>query len=257
MKTLALINEVKDIKDILANSIKLLKDETLEVLFVHEEELFDLPDLFKPDFEPDFEKDDTIDKDAIKKEILKQLNGLKFSKDVAIFVKISDSVSQASALLKEQKSIIVTKLNDATIALQDSKYTVFYASSQDSYKNIAINIKLDSDTQECIDFAKENFKDANITLVYDYINYVDITAVSVDPLLAPEFDPTLNTEVIEAQKNIFKDLAKKTGYDGVFLEDFSEESALSEYINDNGVDLLISCERDIDIKKINSAIVLI
>ena len=252
MKTLALINEVKDVKDILTNAIKLLKDETLEVLFVHEEELFDLPDLFKPDFE----KDDTIDKDAIKKEILKQLNELKFNKDVAIFVKISDTASQASALLKEQKAIIVTKLNDATINLQDSKYTIFYASSQETYKNIAINIKLDSDTQECIDFAKENFKDAKITLVYDYINYIDITAVGVDPLLAPEFDPTINAEVVEAQKNIFKDFIKKAGFNGVFLEDFSQESALSEYVNDNGVDLLISCERDIDIKKINSAIVL-
>ena len=249
MTTLALINDTKDIKDILKEALKFVQKSTLIALFVHEEKLFSIDEIFKLE-------DNSLDKEAVEKEIKSALEDLKYEGKVAVFVKIDDSKDRVEDILKDIEALVVTKLNDATIELSDTKYKIFYTKADRVYKKIAINIDLNQDSKKCIDFAKEYFKNAAFTLVYDYINYIDLSYVGADPMLAPAVDPTINVEILEAKKREFEEFKKEVGLDGVFLEDFANDDELIEYINGNNFDLMITCNRDLELEKFSSSIIL-
>lgn len=242
MKTLALINETKDIKEVLAEAIKYNR-AVLEVLFVHEEEFFDLPELFRPEFE----QDENINKEAIKKEILATLNELKYQKDVAIFVYINDTYSRVESLVKDSDTLIVAKYNSSTEKLLDSKYRVmFLKNSKHDYQKVLVELALDGEDTQRIDFAKEMFPNSNLTLTYDYNHFVAVDMVTIDPMMGISNDPYLDEELKEENKKTFNQILKDTGLDGVFLEDAGEAESLIEYINSE-VNLAILKQRDNDI----------
>jgi len=242
MKTLALINETKDIKEVLREAIK-YNDAVLEVLFVHEEELFDLPDLFRPEFE----QDENIDKNAIKKEILSTLNELNYKDEAAIFVYINDTYSRVETIIKDNKTLIVTKYNSATKELADTKHKIlFLRNSKHNYQKVLVELALDGDDKQRIDFAKELFPNANLTLVYDYNHFVSVDMVTIDPMMGISNDPYLDEELKEENKKSFNRIVEDSGLNGIFLEDVGEAESLIEYIN-NEADLAIINERDSDI----------
>ena len=242
MRTLALINETKDIKEVLAEAIKYNR-AVLEVLFVHEEELFDLPELFKPEFE----QDEIIDKEAIKKEILATLNELRYQEDVAIFVYINDTYSRVESLLKGSDALIVTKYNTPTKELLDSKYRVlFLKNSKHDYQKVLIELALDGEDEQRIEFAKELFPDKELILAYDYNHFIAINTLTVDPTVGLGYDPLLDETLREENKKAFEKILKDTGLNGVFLEDVGEADSLIKYINSE-VDLAILKQRDNDI----------
>ena len=242
MKTLALVNEAKDIKGILVEAIK-YNNATLEVLFVHEEELFDLPDLFKPEFE----QDENIDKKAIKKEIIATLNELKYNEDTAIFIYINDTFSRVENLLKDNKTLIVTKYNSATRELLDSEYkTLFLKESEHNYRKVLVELALDGEDKQRVDFAKELFPNANLTLAYNYNHLIAVDMLTIDPMIGINSDPYLDEELKEENRKTFNKILKDTGLNGVFLEDVGEAESLIEYIN-NEADLAILKQRDSDL----------
>ena len=236
MKTLAVINEIEDIRNILQKSIEFAKDDILEILFVHEEELFELPDLFRPDYL----EDDNIDKDAIKKSIKTILKDLSYNKDVAIFVYINDTISRVEALLRGVSSFIVTKYNDATKGLADTQFKVLFLKEfAKIYKHIALNVELSDKDDELIGFAKRHFRDATIELIYNYIHITSADLMTIDPLIGISNDPFLDEELKDAHKDRFNTLLKKHQLNGIFLEDIENEEELIEYINKNSFDLAI------------------
>lgn len=242
MKTLALINETKNIKEVLAEAIK-YNGDVLEVLFVHEEEFFDLPDLFKPEFE----QDENIDKNSIKKEILATLNELKYQENAAIFVYINDTYSRVESLVKDNDTLIVTKYNSATEELLDSKYKVlFLKDTKHDYQEVLVELALDGEDTQRIDFAKELFPNSNLTLIYDYNHFVTVNMYVVDPMMGLDNDPYLDEVLENENKKTFNQILKDTGLDGVFLEDAGEEDNLILYIN-NKTNLAILKQRDSDI----------
>ncbi len=236
MKTLAVINEIKDIHEVLKKAVGFAKEGVLEVLFVHEEGLFDLPDLFKPEFM----EDESIDKEAVKKEIKKVLKELKYPKECAVFVYINDTASHVETLLKESKALIVTKYNTSTQKLAESSYDLLYLKepAKESYKNIAIVANLTPKDSQLIEFAKSNFKDANLTLIYDYIYMIDMNLIAVDPLAGIDADPYLDEELKEASKKRFDSLTEGANLKGVFLEGVDKEN-ITDFINENRFDLTI------------------
>ena len=242
MKTLALINETKDIKEVLAEAIKYNR-AVLEVLFVHEEEFFDLPELFRPEFE----QDENIDKEAIKKEILATLNELKYQKDVAVFVYINDTYSRVESLIRDSDTLIVAKYNSSTEKLLDSKYRVlFLKNSKQDYQKVLVELALDGEDTQRIDFAKELFPNSNLTLIYDYNHFVTVNMYVVDPMMGLDNDPYLDEVLENENKKTFNQILKDTGLDGVFLEDAGEADNLVLYIN-NKADLAILKQRESDI----------
>ncbi len=242
MKTLALINETKNIKEILAEAIK-YNDTVLEVLFVHEEDFFDLPDLFRPEFE----QDENIDKESIKKEILQSLNDLNYKQDVAVFIYINDTFSRVESLVKDNKTLIVTKYNSATKELIDSEQKIlFLKNPKHSYQEVSVELALDGEDMKRINFAKELFPNTNLTLIYDYNHFVTVNMSAVDPMMGLDNDPYLDEVLENENKKTFNQIVKDTGLDGVFLEDAGEADSLILHIN-NKADLAILKQRDDDI----------
>jgi len=243
MKTLALINKIDDIKDILSKAVEICKNDILEVMYVHEEEHFDLLDIFKLD------EDESINKDAIKKQIQEVLKELKYTKDVAILIYVNDTYSHVEATQKKVNPLIVTKLNEATEKLIESDFKILYLkNTSKEYKNIAIVVNLDDSDSRNIDFVLENFKDAKITLIYDYVHIVSLETIDMDPLIGAGYDPVVDEIVTSAKKHAFEELKNSYRLEGVFLEDFSIPDNLLFYLNENkNLDLLVSSYRDIDV----------
>ena len=242
MKTLALINETKDIQEVLAEATK-YSNTVLEVLFVHEEEFFDLPDLFKPEFE----QDENIDKSSIKKEILATLNELNYKDDAAIFVYINDSYSRVESLVKDNDTLIVTKYNSATEELLDSKYKVLFLKNiKHNYQKVLVELALDGEDKQRIDFAKELFPTKDLILAYDYNHFVAVDMLTIDPMIGINSDPYLDEELKEENRKTFNRILKESNLNGIFLEDTGVAESLIEYIN-NETDLAILKQRDSDI----------
>ncbi len=236
MKTLAVINSVQDIQEILKKALFFAQNGDIEILFVHEEKLFELPDLFKPKFM----KDEQIDTKKIKDEIKKALKELKYQKECAIFVYINDTISHIETLLKENEALIVAKYNRYTQKLTESSYNLLYLkdASKNEYKNIAIVTNLTPKDSQLIDFAKLKFKDSNLILLYDYIYMIDMNLIAVDPLIDIDADPYLDQELKETSKNRFDALAEGENLRGVFLEGVDKEN-IADFINENSYDLTI------------------
>jgi len=242
MRTLALINETKDIKEVLAEAIKYNR-AVLEVLFVHEEGLFDLPELFKPEYE----QDENIDKEAIKKEILNTLNELKYQEDVAVFVYYNDTYSRVENLLKSSDTLIVTKYNTSTKELLDSRYKIlFLKKSMHNYQKVLVELALDGEDKQRIELAKELFPNKELILAYDYNHYIAIDTLSIDPTVGLGYDPLLDETVKKENKKAFNKILQDTSLNGVFLEDAGEVENLVKYIN-NEVDIAILKQIDSDI----------
>jgi len=243
MKTLALINKIDDIKDILSKAVEICKNDILEIMYVHEEEHFSLLDIFKSD------EDERINKDAIKKQIQEALKELKYTKDVAILIYVNDTYSHVEATQKKVNPLIVSKLNEATGKLIESDFKILYMkNSPKEYKNIAIVVNLDDSDSRNIDFVLENFKDAKITLIYDYVHIVSLETIDMDPLIGAGYDPVVDEVVTSAKKHAFEELKNSYKLEGVFLEDFNIPDNLMFYVNENkNLDLLVASYRDIDV----------
>jgi len=112
-KVLAVLNDTEALDIVLKKAISLSEEKKaiLEVLFVHEEKIFGLPDFFR--FKETPEKD-VADKDKIKKEIESKLTTLGSKQKHIVLVKIDATVDRVLELTKDDEStIIVLHNNDA------------------------------------------------------------------------------------------------------------------------------------------------
>ncbi len=233
MKTLALINSTAEIKEVLQKATEFSNGDILEVLFVYEKGLFGLPDLFKPGFV----KDESIDKEAIKKEIKTVLKELNYKNDVVIFIYIDGTISRVEAALKDKSALIVTKYNKTTAKLAEKNYDLLYLKNGGkNYEKIAIVLNLSPKDAQLIDFAKKRFKSSDLELVYDYLYAID--TITIDPLVGINAEPYIDTELKEANKNRFNGIAQKENLKSAFLEGADSEN-LIEYINANRYDLTL------------------
>ncbi len=112
-KVLAVLNDIEALDIVLKKAVSLSEEKKaiLEVLFVHEEKIFELPDFFR--FKETPEKD-IADKDKIKKEIENKLTTLGSKQKHIVLVKIDDTVDRVLELTKgDEYSTIVMRSNDA------------------------------------------------------------------------------------------------------------------------------------------------
>ena len=111
-KILAVVHDMETLDKVLTRAISLSekKEAVLEVLFVHEEKIFGLPDFFR--FKETPEKD-VADKNKIKKELENKLTTLGSKQEHVVLVKIGDTLDRVLELTKGDKSTtVVVQDND-------------------------------------------------------------------------------------------------------------------------------------------------
>ncbi len=113
-KVLAVINEIEALEGILQKAIVLCQEEgsLLEVLFVHEERYFELPDFFHLKGAPE---KGTLDEVKLKKEIEERLEALGYKEDAAVLVKADDTVDRVLELTKDDTAATLVVLNDNAV----------------------------------------------------------------------------------------------------------------------------------------------
>ena len=121
-KVLAVINDLEAVDAVLKKAISIAQENKaiLEVLFVHEEKLFALPDFFR--FKETPEKD-LVDKDKVKKEIEGKLASLGYTHEPIVLVQIDDTVDRVLEFTKHDEAATVVMQNEETITKKLAQHT--------------------------------------------------------------------------------------------------------------------------------------
>jgi hypothetical protein len=237
-KIIALLNDFNS-ADVLLKKAFNFADEngaSVEILYVHESPLFDIPDYFRSDIE------EGIDKEKIKKEIQHRVAALNPKREPAIFVQVDDTPDRVWALSRDDKAtLILTTYHDSiTSKLIDtiSHPILVLKIQKDTYQKVALILNTTSESIDCIRDAKSHFKESNMHLLYDY-RYV------VDPSM--EIDVQNIAIIEEAQREAFEEIKKESHLEGEFFVDgsfFGDD--LVQYIDERSYDIVYLCSRGDD-----------
>ncbi len=251
-KIVAVLNDFKTADNVLEKALKLSsqKKVTLEILYVHEEPLFDLPDYFCSN---ESIEDTLVDKEKIKKEIEDRVAKLESDCNCAVLVFIDDTTDRLLTLTKEDTDIFIITAYHEKITqklIQKSYFPVLVIKNDvKDYKKIVLPVDLSKNSYECIDLAKTLFPHTDKRLLYDYRYVIDTEIIDVDYLGMPTSEPIMNTqinqELKQSQSETFEALKRETGLEGDFIEEnLSIEEDLSRFINVSHFDLTILCSSD-------------
>jgi len=239
-KVLLVIQEADKIEHLLKEGIELCKinHAVMEILFVHESPLFELPDYFKR------RQTESLDKTRIEKEIETNLSKLKNTFSYAIFIEDTDTVDHVIALSKgDTKTCIVSLYHKETTLKLAKKVTsplLIMKSKPKTYRHILFPVDLNGNNANYIRYVKTLFPSASITLLYEpsfmVENYIFDTDFALMPL-DTTVDLQLDREMFETLKEKFEALKKETGLKGELVDEF--ESDLITYINTKNADLLV------------------
>ncbi len=247
-KIIVVLNNFEKADKILEKALTLSihQKAVLEILYVHEEPLFDLPDYFRLE---DNIGDDFIDKEKIKKEIKEKLSKLGKGDECAILVFVDDTVDRVLTQTKEpNQTLIITtyenKITEKLVRKSDASFLVI-KNDKNTYGNIVMPVDLSENSFKCIKLAKTLFSQSKIRLLHDN-HYVILQ------------------ELKEKEKELFEDLKKETNLEGDiiqehfvseigFVEEFYViEKHLSAFINTHDFDLTILCSHHRDFLFSNS-----
>jgi len=254
-RTVLLLNSMDKIDYLLAKAVEFSNrhNTTLEILYVLEEELFDLPDYFLSD-----EKiaEERIDKKKIKAKVQGHLQAFGEAKKAAIFVYVNDSVERVLHHGLEHKEVLfITPYHEALsrALLNKTPYSFWIIKNElENYKNIILPLDLKGRGKEVIHATQHIFEKSHLTLVHDYRYLVDVTAIQVDYL---ETVPIITPEMIEIneirkkeQKEIFEALKKEFSVEGVFFEDDEAlDNTLMKFIKEHKYDLTVLYHQDTEL----------
>ena len=259
-KTIVLLNTTDNIKNALQKGVKFSKQHNtiLEVLFVHEEPLFELPDIFRLKRE-----ENSLDKESIKKEIIKELLELSPNDKYAIFVYVDDTLHRLETIAKEPKETVVITPYQKEITpmlIEETSYAFWVLKEPKEYNKILLPTDLKEPTMKAINYALHIFEGSRLFLVHDHRYLVDTLAIQADYLnVAPLTSPItieLNEEIKEAHKKEFENYLKEFGIEGDFIEANGEVSEdLIEYTKQHKFDLLFMYRSDEELFSSTSLIV--
>ncbi len=231
-KVLVVLNSFEKIDKILkkALTLSLEQEAVLEVLYVHEEPLFDVPEYFSS------QESSGIDKEKIKKEIQAKFLALGSERKYAILVFINDTVDRVLEQVESYNhTLIVTiyhdKITEKILQRSDASMLVI-KEDKEVYENIIMPVNLSEDSRSCINLAKLFFPDSKLRLLYD------------NPYVLLEEDK-------EKQKALFEALQKEMQLEGDYIQEristeldfigelYAIEKHLAGFINAGDFDLTV------------------
>lgn len=251
-RVIVLLNDFNNIEILLKKAMDFSKlhKTVLEIVYVHEAPLFDVPDFFLSDESID---EDTVDEVKIKKIIQIYLDALNPTEKHAIFVFTDDTVDRLLSHAKDNEhTLIITdyhkEITPALMAKTAYAYWIIKG-EQERYEKMVFPLDLKVSAGSCIETAKHIFKDIPMTLVHDYRYISDVVTMNEDYLnvvpLASSIDLELNKQLKMEQKEIFKEYQEKHAVKGYFMEgEGLIDEDLIEYIQKEQFNLTILYHND-------------
>jgi hypothetical protein len=242
-----LLNDFESIDNLLKKAIdfSIKHQTTLEVLYVHEEPLFDIPDYFLSD---DKIASEQLDKEKIKAKIKEHLVALQQNDEHAILVYEDDTVDQVLYYGKEQKDILFVTAYHEKISenlLQKTPHSFWIVKNDiDVYDKIVLPIDFTDRAKKVLQASKHIFSQNSVTMVHDYRYLIDMMSVPIDyldvsPMISPDI-VEVNKELKREQQKIFDSYKKEFDVDGECIEeDGSLDQDLIDYISKRKFDLVI------------------
>ena len=246
-RTVVLLNDFETIDNLLKKAIdfSIKHQTTLEVLYVHEEPLFDIPDYFLSD---DTIANEQLDKEKIKAKIKEHLVTLQQNNEHAILVYVDDTVDQVHHYAKEQKDILFITAYHEKISedlIKKTPYSFWIVKKDiDVYDKIILPIDFTAKAKEVLHASQHIFAQNSITMVHDYRYLIDTLSVPIDYLdVSPMISPDIidvNKELKREQKKILEAYKKEFDIEGECIEEEgSLDKDLIEYISKREFDLVI------------------
>ena len=244
-RVIVLLNQEEQMERLLKRGVEFSQQHntTLEVLYVQEEPLFEIPDYFLSN-----EKihKGQVDIQKIKKEIQKRLQELDTTKKHAVLVYIDDTVDRVLTYTKDDKHILIIsnyhqEITPQLIMKSSCAYWI-NKGDREKYNNIVLPIELKEESKKSIAVAQHIFPKSKLNLVYDYRFLFDILQVQEDYLnIEPTgIDYESYEEIKEINEKEFKSFTKEFDAEGYFMEGkgFLHED-LIQYIQKNNFDLTL------------------
>jgi hypothetical protein len=251
-RTVVLLNDFESIDNLLKKAIDFSTKHqtTLEVLYVHEEPLFDLPDYF---LSKDKIVNEGLDKEKIKAKIKEHLISLKQNDEHAILVYIDDTVDQVLHYAKDQKDILFITAYHEKISehlLEKTPYSFWIVKNKsDLYNKIVLPIDFTDHAKKVLQISKHIFSENSMMMVHDYRYLVDPLTMPIDYL---DVSPMISADVVNVnetlkreQKKIFEAYKKEFDIEGECIEEEgSLDQDLIDYISKGEFDLVIMYHQD-------------
>ena len=254
-RVVVILNEIEKIDNLLEKAVAFSTQHqtTLEVLFVHEEPLFKLPDYFLSDEKISKE---TIDKKKIKKSIQEKLNSLNPHKSVSILILVDDTLDQVLEYGKENKDILFItayheELNNKL--LHKSPYSFWIVKNEiKNYRKILLPIDLNAKSVEVIKATEHIFPTVPLEMVHDYRFTLDMTLIEDDHLRITPIVSSIDIEISQERKERQRELFETYKHDFNLTGDFLEENEgleedLVEYINQSQAELIVMYPEEIEL----------
>jgi hypothetical protein len=254
-RVVVILNEIEAIDSLLEKAVTFSNQHQtmLEVLFVHEEPLFQLPDYFLSDEKISKDK---IDKKRIKKRIQEKLEMLNLHQRSSILVLVDDTLDQVIEYGKENRDILfITAYHEELNSklLHKTPYSFWIVKNKvKSYSKILLPIDLKSKTVEMIKATQHIFPTAEVRIVHDYRFTVDTSLMEDNHLrIAPivsNIDMEINKKEKKREKALFESYKSDFNITGDFLEENRGlEEDLVEYIEKSDTQLVVMSPEEIEL----------
>ncbi|HHS93266.1 MAG TPA: hypothetical protein ENK82_07955 [Campylobacterales bacterium] len=245
--TIVLLNDLENMEMLLKKGIEfsLNHQVPLQVIYVHETPLFQIPDIF---LSKEKRLEGSLDKEVVKKGIEERIKALGSTNQYAVFVYENDTLNRLLSLVRGRREVLVItryqeELLSKLIAKTPFAYCVLKA-SKGVYEKIALPIDLEDDFHKCIETTQHLFTNGKINLIHDYRFLQENFMVSEDYMGVAATSTQSELEVLESlkeiQKETFYDYLEKYNVQGAFLEgdDVLYEDVIN-YIKKNHFDVTI------------------
>jgi len=251
-RVVVLLNDLKNIDNLLkkASDFSRQHQTGLEILYVQEEALFDIPDYFLSE---DKIANEHLDKKSVKAKIEEHLLSLGIEDKHAILVYEGDTVDQVIHYAKEQKEILFITAYHEVLSekLVEKTAQSFWIVKKDTehYEHIVLPLDCTEQGKKSLEISKHIFPVNRMSIIHDYRYLLDTLTVQVDYLnLVPVVTPEIiefNEKLKKEQKEKFEDYQKEFGVQGEFMEaEGSLDQDLIAYIAKNNFDLTIMYHQD-------------
>lgn len=245
--TIVLLNDLENMEMLLKKGIEFSRSHKvpLQVMYVHETPLFQMPDIF---LSKEKRVEGSLDKERVKIEIENTLQSLAFHEKYAIFVYENDTLNRLKTLLRDRKEVlIITRYQEELLAklIEKTPYAFcIVKASQATYQKIALPVDLDDNFQKCIETSNQLFSKGKLKLIYDYRFMQENFMVSEEYMGVAATSTQTEVEVAEvlkeSQRERFNEYLEAYKVEGAFLE--GEEvmyEDLVKYIANNQYDLTL------------------